>query len=420
MLQKKVPGRLYHFAIILVIITIPLVRGANNFAIALLILTWLFGMGGFSKENIGRLRKNKAGMLGIVIVLLSAIGLLYTENDYEGIRNLESLAPLLIFPVVLTGIESLKKLDAWKLSKMFVYVVLAVAIMMIGVGVLRTMQGGIYYADPENGLIHNNFLYQRLTSSFGLHPVFLSLYVDFSLLILIHDLLTKSNTRSKVLLKVLMIVFFTGFVIMLKSGISALSLGLCLILYLFLFPLMEKKSRFFSYIRIVIPFLAVAAFSTIFLKVDFKNDVFDYDKDWVPPEGNWNAINLRLALWSTCIRAIEESEIIGVGTGDGEDVLTEYYIKEDFIFAELERFQPHNQFLFTTLTLGAGGLIIILLFLGSSLYTSFNRSDLLQLSLVILFLGFCMTDIVLNRNKSLLFFTFFFNLYEYRGSTEKS
>jgi len=409
---KKVSQSLYQFAIVLVIVTLPFARGANNFAVALLIVTWFFGMGGFSNDNLLLVWKNKVGVLGILFVIISAVGLLYTQNVNEGRRTIESLAPLVIFPFVLTGTKSFSGKDIIKLSRLFVKVIFFASILLLIIAALRTYQSGLNYVDPENSIIHNNFFYQRLASAIGIHPVFLSFFVDFSILILIHDLLTQANTKSIIAQKLFLIFFFIGFVIILKSGISALSLSFCLILYVLLFPTFIKKK--FNLLKIVMSLLAVVVLSTIYLKVDIRNKVFHYDKSWIPPDGNWNAINLRLALWDTTVKTIKENSPFGVGTGDGEDKLLVNYRKEGFVFATVEKFQPHNQFLFTMLTIGVPGIIVLLLFILRAMICAFRRHDLLILSFVVLFVGFCMTDIVLNRNKPLILFALFLNLYEYK------
>ena len=413
--MKKICQRLFPIAILLVIATLPLNRVANNIGIAFLILSWLLG-GRWEIRQIGR---NLPALAGFLFMIVSSIGVLYSQNIGEGTKTLESIAPFLIFPVILTGLKDLPARFLERIPKFFVWSVSGATLLALLIALMRTMSQGLYYTYPENGVVMNNFVYHRLTSGIGIHAGFLSLFVCFSILIIINDLITQHKPLKSKWLNFFLLIYLTAIVVILKSAMVALSLSMCLIIYSIFLPEGVIGPRWRNYLKLIIPLIAFISLLSVSIKVDLNTRLFRYDFSWMPPNDNWNAVNLRLALWDASAEAIIDHQPLGVGTGDGVDVLMQYYKRANFEFALYNKYHSHNQYLFTLLCLGIPGLAILLLLFGLSFYASIHQKNLLYIMLILLMFFFCFTDIPMVRNKTVVFFMFFLHFFQYTYLAKK-
>jgi O-antigen ligase len=124
--------------------------------------------------------------------------------------------------------------------------------------------------------------------------------------------------------------------------------------------------------------------------------------------------NIRLAIWKICIEAVnaEKAWVIGVGPGDTQTILTQSYI-EKHIYSGNEihegflHYNAHNQFFQYYVSLGIIGLGFFIVILGVVIVTIFTKANMMAGCISIIFLSFCFTESVMERQKGIVFFTFF-------------
>lgn len=114
---------------------------------------------------------------------------------------------------------------------------------------------------------------------------------------------------------------------------------------------------------------------------------------------------VRLIMWTVTFELILEHPF-GVGTGDVDHHL--FKRLEEYGFDELVQkdLNPHNQYLQTTLEIGIVGLLILLFFIGYTLYLSIKYRSLL---LFILIAGFAFNSLFesfLQRQSGIVFYAF--------------
>ena len=391
--------------------TVVLSRSVNNIAIAILIVSWI-GSYPWDSQQFRKVRISAVGWSAILLLVSYAISFLWTEDLYAGIKVVEVLAPLLIFPVVLQAIPQVPHLKA-KIIKAFIYTIVAILLVNLVIAIIRTGEYGLYYKDPEQTVIYNNFFYHGFASGVGIHPSFLSLFCAFGILALLN--LDKVNLSiSKHRRIVLVVILVVGMILL--QALMIVSATASTIFVLFLLRSLRSQFKFGIYLLLILIFVVTATIVFI-AKFDISKNLIDYDLEaWK----GWNSINLRFALWEVSTKAIYENPIWGVGIGDAQNELLNTYKSNNFYFGAYNNYQPHNQLIMTWLMAGIPGVIMILSFFVFAFRSAYRQPNYLYLGLILIIVLFCLTDIPLLRNKPLVFFMFFVTLFENLGAGERN
>jgi O-antigen ligase len=115
----------------------------------------------------------------------------------------------------------------------------------------------------------------------------------------------------------------------------------------------------------------------------------------------------RMAVWVTAIEIIKKNYVFGVGTGDVKDALMEGYKKNGLIPAYEHKFNAHNQYLQTFVTLGlAGFLALVAILLLPALRALKGRQDL-YLAFLLIFAMNILFESMLEIQAGVVFYAFF-------------
>ena len=219
--------------------------------------------------------------------------------------------------------------------------------------------------------------------------------------------------RKLGLVKMIAILVMIGFVGLLASRIAVLAF-VATALYWMVSDAMTGKIK-----RVVYFFFGVLAFGTLvwfnpvarFRVVEEPlSTPISIDKNTT----EWNSVNYRLLEWRGAWSIICQNPILGVGTGDGNQTLKKFYSNYNASTTSVD-YDAHNQYLQTWLETGLFGLAFLLLCLFLPWVRSINQTT--DISFIIIFSSMCLTESVLNRQKGIIFFSFFFALLL---STKKS
>ena len=408
--MTQVSHKIFAVSLYLVVITILLPRSASNFAIALLILSWL-GSAGWQYNNTANFLKRPTSMVSILLLLTYSISFFWTEDLIEGIKNLEVLAPLLIFPVVMAMAKKVE-ISLENILKVFVYAVISILLINFVIAIFRTLDYGFFFKDPQHTVIYNNFLYHGFASGTGIHPSFLTLFACFSIMILLNpESMQLGFSRNS---KIMMVIILAAGIILLQA-ITVTFATIAALSVIFLFKMKKPNIKYSIYLSLVL--LLVIVFSYIlFIKLDWTRNIVSYNLESYT---GWNSVNLRLALWEAAGKAISQNVPWGVGIGDAQHVLLEKFHEMNFHFAAINNYQPHNQFLYSWLMAGLPCVLATILLFVTMVRSAIRKQNHLYLGLVIVFIIFCLTDIPLSRNKPLVFLIFFTYLFEFLDSKGK-
>ena len=141
-----------------------------------------------------------------------------------------------------------------------------------------------------------------------------------------------------------------------------------------------------------------------------------------PPENveQWNALNIRAAIWDCSWEVFKKSPILGYGVS-GQDAVrvTCYMEKYTFHGPYGAALNSHNQFIEFALI---GGLLLLGLFVAQIFYSlriAVTNGAKLHLIFIFLFSITCCGESLLETQKGIVFFALFNSLFIYYKGKEK-
>jgi len=347
-------------------------------------------------------------ILFISLYVIHLLGLFKTDNYDEAGFELQKKVSILLFPVLLFFSPGLAVKEVRTVMLSFVLSCLLIGSFCLLVATYYLFSFG------DSSL----FFYHGLSTIVGMHATYLSMYFCFSVSILLCIFFKDVYTFN---LKKKIIYYSSLFILILVILLLGTRTQLLILIIGAIFYFFYSFSRNSNSIKSIFAGIIAGIFilCTVFLfptnKERFK-EAFNYDI------GNrWGEKQVRYLMWSSALELIKKYPVAGVGTGDVQDELQEYYLDHEYIsltYLENTRYNAHNQFLETAIGLGLPGLIILLLCFGISLSFALKHNNILYFVFILLFMISCMTESLLERQSGIVFYAFF-NSFLYFNNLNK-
>ena len=356
------------------------------------------------KAEVSLLFKNYLFLISLIPFLLYSCSLLFTHDIHEGVRNVTTKLPLLLFPFLLNMIYNPKSEDIWDIAKLFVW---GVALMGI-IGFCIQYQE--YVKTGDTGYFYND----NLGNAFGKQAAYFAWYTNTAICILVFGWgkIIREDQRFSFFGSILLLVLI-GTQILLASRTS-----LAIMIFILLFFGLHKLFRGFSRKKIALVFLIISATITatiiLFPKVlnRFKGITqISYRLDNPNPlnhfngtysNENWDGLSARLAIWECSWSAIKKQPILGAGVGDVPTELRKVYQEKNFILGQTQDFNTHNQFLDVWLATGIFGLILFISALFIVIKKTMQHNEHLLTALWLILILSMLTENILNRNQGVM------------------
>ena len=126
----------------------------------------------------------------------------------------------------------------------------------------------------------------------------------------------------------------------------------------------------------------------------------------------------RIARWSLEWELIQKFPFTGYGTGSEKDILKEKYFENKFYLSYLFELNAHNQYLSFLINTGIAGLLLYLYVLYFGFEQAINKRDFLLLSFMIIITVVSISENILDVNKGVLFYAFFYSFLLLSNSKE--
>jgi O-antigen ligase len=318
-------------------------------------------------------------LLLLVFVLL--VGLAYSADIELGLRHLETSLSLVGVPLLIYNLGYFSK---GRLANAFY----AFASGAFTASVICLVNATISFS--KNGQ-WSVFFFNNFTEVIDSHPTYFAYYlifvITYGLYLLYYDL-----PKRWILLTVSLIAFF--FTILLLTGGQTVFISILFIFSFFVSKyLLEQKTKRTSFAIALVLILLGCMFSIVlFFQTSAEFRSLSNQNDY------WE----RMALWKSAIAA-NTNPLFGVGTGDYNLVLNEYYRGHEMNHFAEENFNSHNQFIQMYFSNGLVGLFSLLLVLGRPLYISVTQRNLLGILLYFPFLMYGVTEVFLGRYQGVVF-----------------
>jgi O-antigen ligase len=139
---------------------------------------------------------------------------------------------------------------------------------------------------------------------------------------------------------------------------------------------------------------------------------------WTPPVGIYhNSTNLRIGVYFCSIPLLKDNWLIGLGTGDVQAALNACYKERGYSDVMYkDQLNTHNEYLNVWLNTGIVGFIVFLATLVIPCRAAYLKHNYFYLSFIILVMIVFLTENVLERQKGIVFYSFFNSLLAFNLS----
>jgi O-antigen ligase len=335
--------------------------------------------------------KSKISILFLVLYALVFISFFYSTNVNNGIKEVKNLLPLLIFPLLFTFVK-LKESQIIFILKSFITGCLVAFFISVGSQFFHYINGQEY-----------SFHYSNFVAILWMHPTYLAIYLNFSIIVVYHLLVKKEISFSYFAFS---ISIFLVFILLLSARMQIIN---SILVFVLIFVHFLKNH--FSVKTFISLLLLPVIMITFILNNQKIVDRFTYVQNMnynleSTKNTSWNGANVRLAIWDCAFDVIKDNLIFGVGVGDEDEELLKSFKNRNFNFAYNLNYVAHNQYVQFLISNGVIGLLSYLsIFIYCFYYALKNKHFLLfGLTMLLLISGF--SESFLKMQSGIVFFSF--------------
>ena len=391
--SKKFKVSLFEGSTYLFVGTLPLFLSINTIAI------WIFVASSFFvlslKERKQILWKRRAFVIPFIFLFfLYIIGLWTSTNTDIALKNITRVLTLLLLPVIILSHNkedfNFKKiyysLGAGLIIGMWICWGFVIESILTNATPLRQAP---YFFE----WIYSNW---NLVKPIGVHPNYFALLIVILVLAIIKTEELKFLRKNKLKLILLLIPFFL-FLFELSSRVAMLAFVLVITV-----SVLQDRSRK----KGILIGLFIVGLILLSVKFDYLGNKFSGLVD-----GRGNVKVERIQRWDFIIREFKKEDklILGVGSGDTEEIYTRAYINGNFKTALIEGYNAHNQFVEFLVSNGFFGLLVFVWVLLFFALKTKLRGEALSFFITIVLLSFI--ESFLCRAKGVFIFSFFISFF---------
>lgn len=347
---------------------------------------------------------SKEVLVLVSIYVLGIISILYSPDKPEAFSIATRQLAILLIPVLF----ALNGLDIKKYRiNLFIFFALACSftIIYLYADAVNTI---LYFHLPVSSLFTLVFMNHNFSLPIEMHATYLSIYVAFSVITLAYLLTQEKRRTLKFVYTACLLVLAMG---MLQLSSRAVCIALLLVITI-VFPFIvfsrKKRLRFMIVSMIMSLLLLFAILNIDSFKVRYVNEL---KKDLTQKADLIETNEPRIVRWGLIVDLIKRSPVIGYGLGAEKKLLKEKYFENKLFNSFLNEYNTHNEYLSFLLKTGIAGLALFIFVLYFGMAVAWREKDLLFLSFLFLIIIVCVSENVLDLNKGIFFYSFFFSAF---------
>lgn len=252
---------------------------------------------------------------------------------------------------------------------------------------------------------------------FDISHVYASLYIVFSIIILIHYFLLKRNSFIRLSL-VLVVTVMLVFLYFLGGKMAIISFLLLCFTGAVIIIVGSKRNRTLKLILFLFP---VATFVFALFSIEKIQSRFSYlinKEHYFVGDNAWSSIGVRFTILSCSYETIKENLFWGSGSGDVQDDLDNCFSRNNF--STVIGMNAHNQFIQTLLDVGLFGLSLLLMMFFFIFKEAYIHRNYLLGSFLFIFFLCCLSESLLERQQGVLLFSYFVSIFLIFGRSKLS
>ena len=391
--SKKFKVSLFEGSTYFFVGTLPLFLSINTIAIWIFVVSSFIVLGFKKRKEI--LWKRRAFIIPFILLFsLYIIGLWTSSNTDIALKNISRVLTLLLLPTIILSHNKedfnfkniYYSLGAGLLTGMLICWGFVIESILTNATPLRQAP---YFFE----WIYSNW---NLVKPIGVHPNYFALLIVILVLAIIKTEELKFLRKNKLKLILLLIPFFL-FLFELSSRVAMLAFVLVIIV-----PVLQNRSRK----KGILIGLFIVGLIVLSVKFDYLGNKFSGLVD-----GRGNIKVERIQRWDFIIREFKKEGklILGVGSGDTEEIYTRAYINGNFKTALIEGYNAHNQFVEFLVSNGFFGLLVFVWVLLFFALKTKLKGEALSFFITIVLLSFI--ESFLGRAKGVFIFSFFISFF---------
>ncbi len=391
--SKKFKVSLFEGSTYLFVGTLPLFLSINTIAIWIFVVSSFIVLGFKKRKEI--LWKRRAFIIPFILLFsLYIIGLWTSSNTDIALKNISRVLTLLLLPTIILSHNKedfnfkniYYSLGAGLLTGMLICWGFVIESILTNATPLRQAP---YFFE----WIYSNW---NLVKPIGVHPNYFALLIVILVLAIIKTEELKFLRKNKLKLILLLIPFFL-FLFELSSRVAMLAFVLVIIV-----SVLQNRSRK----KGILIGLFIVGLIVLSVKFDYLGNKFSGLVD-----GRGNIKVERIQRWDFIIREFKKEDklILGVGSGDTEEIYTRAYINGNFKTALIEGYNAHNQFVEFLVSNGFFGLLVFVWVLLFFALKTKLKGEALSFFITIVLLSFI--ESFLGRAKGVFIFSFFISFF---------
>jgi O-antigen ligase len=355
--------------------------------------------------------RNKNIWIIASLFFLTVAAIEFSNYKADGFKDINHQLGILLFPVFL----SLSNLDIhkYKLSLLEVFgLTCTIAILYLFFNVIRVIH---YFHLSYFSLVRSTFTNQNFSAPIGLHATYLSMYATLSISIFLYLFFSKKHFKNYVYI-FCMGILLAGLVQL--SSRSVIISAAVIAVFAVPFLLLHGRQKLLYFITsLAISLLAILVITQIgSLKKRYINDLENDLSDYTNPGDQSESRMLR---WGLESRLIQQSPLIGYGSGAEINILKDKYFENKFYKSYLVELNAHSQYLSSLIKAGIPGLLLFIYVLYYGFASAIIRKDFIFLSFMIILSIVSVSENILDLNKGVFFYAFFYSLFLITTSKRK-
>lgn len=349
---------------------------------------------------------------GIILFSTYLFGLIYTQDLNKGLLDLWQKIPLVTVPIALWRAEKLPSRTIRGLLWLMVISCTVTILLMFGIALWHSIQDGLSIElirncglggtcdDPRTwNKVVRWLTYSPLSGGIGQHPNWLSMILIGGFLSIVW--LWDDARKRGLPFSHWVMGFFTGLtfiaIALLSSRMQQL-IFLTVVVAVGLYLLSDKT----TWKMLILPaslmaVLFVGAMAVMPQSRERMKEILVQTEKAEQEKVVWSGVTVRKAIWRSGWELLGQIPVIGVGTGDYRDELTEQYQRDGFEYGYVRELDPHNQVLATVIALGIPGLMVLVFWIATQLITAFYQKKWAWMLWIMIFVFSGLSEVLLGR-----------------------
>lgn len=339
--------------------------------------------------------------------LLGFIALTWSDDKSQGIKDLQRQLAILLLPVIF----SLLEINFARYKKnilLFLPVSCTLTILYLYTDAFRII---LFYDMPLHSILSISFINHNFSEPVGIHATYLSLYSALSLSVLIQYIIEEKKS-TRLCMGIMMLILLAGLVQLASKAVLISVLFYCCVILPFFIKRRALRKRI---IMVSLTVSSLVVFSIIHIDTLKRRYIETFREDLTNTTLDNEIAEPRLSRWKIALELVGKSPALGHGSGSEKRLLNEKYFENKLYQSYLLELNAHNQYLSFLIKTGILGLFVFLVVLIAGIGAALQNKDSIFACFLILVIFVSFSENILDVNKGIFFYAFFFTLFMYSG-----